>query len=262
MTRTRIYSISLKLLLVLFIFPTVIHAQGHLPKNYVPELLVCSYPGQNAKDSIYLEYDWDRKITSITVKFGGARGVPRKFKIHITYNEDGQMAVLTETPIDTDAYPQQTYRFTYSSVFLDKIWFDDGQNRDEVKVEYSAPTNTYNIDYKNLWQNFVFDKGDLLAKRIKGYEVFAVHRNEEEKPGIMRYVRQQLPFQIVSETLGSSQLVFYVLCNYQVDLLEYNYQNIFLLNKRDEYGRIAQIDFSSDQLGTFQTTTIDYKPLK
>ncbi|MEM9001185.1 MAG: hypothetical protein AAGB24_13055 [Bacteroidota bacterium] len=255
-------SISLLLVIVSFLAAQAISAQHHLTKDYLPGTIVCSNPNHNVKDTIRLEYDWAKRITRITSKVGGHTGKENRFDTRIFYNEDGQMATLIETPIGDSSFPRQEYRFEYDGVFLEKIRFDQGEGEESVGVQYSAPTNTYNIDYKGTWQNFVFEGDDVLAHRIKGYEVFAVHSDKEVKPGVLYYVRDRLPLSIVSQTMGGSQLAWYVLGNYQVDLLVYNDQNIFITTKRDEYGRIAQLDFSTDELGTYQTTTIDYKPLK
>lgn len=254
---------SVKWLLVFFLLPGVGKTQQHLTEKYLPKTIVCSNPNHNVKDTIRFEYDdWARRITRITSKVGSHTGQENRFDTRIIYDEYGWMAALTETPLGNSSFPRQEYRFEYRGDFLDKISFNQGEGEETVIVQYSAPTNTYNLDYKGTWQNFVFEDGDLVASRIKGYEVFAIHRNKEARPGVLFHVKQKLPLTIVAQTLGGSQLVWYVLSNYQVDLLVYNDQNIFITTKRDEYGRIAQIDFSSDELGTFQTSTIEYKSLK
>jgi len=237
-------------------------SQGPTGEKYLPQTIVCTNPNHNVQDTILIAYDWANRISRINSKVGSHTGKENRFETQISYNKDGLVTSLTETPLSRSAGIRQEYQFGYHGVFLDKIWFDQGEGEEFATVQHSAPTDTYNVDYKGSWQNFVFDDGDLVANRIKGYEVFAIHRDKEAPPGAFIHVKQRLPIALVASTLGGSQLVWYVLSNYQVDLLVLNDQNIFIETKRDEFGRIAQLDFSSDELGTFQTTTIDYKTIK
>ncbi|MEO0573002.1 MAG: hypothetical protein AAF039_14940 [Bacteroidota bacterium] len=253
------FKIGICILLMGSLFPIKsLLAQG----KYWPKTIVCSNPNHSIKDTIQIEYDWANRITRIISKVGGHTGQENRFDTQISYNEDGFVASLNETPLGDGSNSRQKYRFGYRGVFLNNIWFDQGSGEEMALVQYSAPTNTYNVDYKGTWQNFVFEDGDLVASRIKGYEVFSIHRDKEARPGVLIHIKNHLPIRIVSQTLGASQLAWYVLANYQVDLLVLNDQNIFIETKRDEYGRIAQLNFVSDELGNFQTTTIEYKTVK
>lgn len=248
--------------MLLVVWSLLLHTSMVSQGKYLPKTIICSNPNHLIKDTIQLEYDWANRITRINSKTGGQRGQENRFETKISYNEDGMVASLIETPLSNGSSPTLEYRFGYSGRFLDKIWFNQGAGEEMANVQYSAPTNTYNVDYKGTWQNFVFEDGDLVASRIKGYEVFAIHRDKEAGPGVLIHIKDNLPIMMVTQTLGGSQLVWYVLANHQVDLLVLNDQNIFISTKRDEFGRIAQIDFAMDELGTYQTTTIDYKTLK
>ncbi len=252
------------MLLVVFslLFSKPMMAQGTTGEKYLPHTIVCTNPNHTVQDTILITYDWANRITRINSKVGSHAGKENRFETQITYNNEGLVASLTESPLSQRAGTRQEYRFGYRGVFLDKIWFDQGEGEEFVTVQYSAPTNTYNLDYKGSWQNFVFDDGDLVATRIKGYEVFNIHRDKEARSGVFIHVKQRLPIALVAQTLGGSQLIWYVLSNYQVDLLILNDQNIFIETRRDEFGRIAQLDFSSEELGTFQTTNIHYKTIK
>ena len=239
--------------------PDLLNAQS--VEYYIPELVVCSYPGKSARDSIYFEYDWQRRITSITSSFGGARGVPRKFKITCTYDENGMMKSVTEIPLEKTSYPKQEFQFKYQGVrFLDNIQQIKENENYDVKIYYSAPTDTYSFEYDKQWYNYTFTDAGLVSQRIKGYEVLSVHTTNED--GVIRHVKSTLPLQMIAQSLGGMQLAFNAMLYKKVDLLVYNDQHLFVKTKKDEFGRIAQMIFSSEELGDFQITTIYYKTVK
>ena len=214
------------------------------------------------KDSVQFSYDWMQRVTSITSTLSLYRRAPVKFIAEFKYHEDGQLASIVETPIYGDGYKTQEFRFEYHGLHLNKLaHYEEGTLLGEATVEYSAPSTTYSFEALNKWFNYVFDKNfNLVAKRIGGKETVTCHPTED--PGIMPYVKTKYVFQIVAERLHGTQLFFNILNNNGIDHLEYNYQQISIDTKKDEFGRIAQAEFKQEmefgEMMPIQTIDIYY----
>lgn len=258
MTRTQLYSL-LFFLSGSLLLPTKVMAQNkRLSKSY-PVKLVVSYPGTALNDTIYLEYDALYRLTGMVSKFNGARGEKRAFRSDISYHNNGQISSIKETSILETIIYRQRFDFEYDALFLKKIKHQDENGElNEVLVNYSAPTDTYSFEHQGVWFNYSFDHaGNLLSYRIKGYEVLSLHLSDTQ--GIVRDVPGLLTLRLVTDLLKGMQLVHYALSNKQVDLMVYNDQPIAVKTRKDEFGRIALIDFELEELGIFQTTSIEYE---